>query len=1186
MQIVLNERWRVPLLQLSRIMRLTVIFLTLAALQVSAKGFGQDNITLDLKNAPLDRVFSEIRKQTGYGFLYKDALLKNTNKVTVNVRNASLTQVLDLCFESQPLTYIISGSIITVQAKSAESPITANPLPIDVKGKVLSDDGVPLAGITVGVKGTSTATSTDENGDFTLEGVDEKAVLVFTSVNTEPLEYRLGGKTRLSVNLRKKVSGLTEVTVSVSTGYQTIPKERATGSFEFVNTEQLNRRLGADILGRLEGVAGSIQFDRRDLPASTNSVPIGNITIRGLSTLTAGPDKVKAPLIVVNNFPYEGDISNLNPNDVESITVLKDAAAASIYGARAANGVIVITTKQGQFNQPFRISLNTNLNVGLRPDLFHYPNMSSSDYIDEEIFLFDQGYFNSALNNQQMPIVSPVVEILSRQRAGLISAGEATAQINAFRGHEVREDFEKYVYQSAVGQQYFLNMNGGSEKVKYNFSGGFDDDRTNLVGRSTKRITLNSNNTFSPINSVAISVGIRYTNSKTQNNNLPEIGNFPIYPYLRFADEQGNYLSIPKIYREGYTDTAGGGELLDWKYRPLQELDNLDYTNNTDDIVINGGIELKINKMLQLQGLYQYQHTNGRLRQHVNDQLFETRDRINLYTNLSTTNSILRYPVPLGGVLYNTVNGITSHIGRGQINFNHAWNKRHEVNAIGGAEIRETVSESSSSTVWGYSDRMTINFVNYVTPYPRYGNRGLAFIPKGAYGGTLMTDRFVSVYVNASYSFDTKYSLTGSFRRDAANLFGIDIKNQWKPFWAVGAAWNVSKESFFQSTLITDLKLRGNYGYNGNVNNTISPYTILSYYGAGNNPYGFNFATIMQPANPDLSWEVVKTLNIGMDMQLGSRVAITLEGFTKKSDNLILDNPIDITTGISSVSRNTAAMSGKGFEASIKSQNLKNKFSWNTEFYFNYVKTKVTYLVTDATIFTASDFATSNPQSINPRIGFAPFGVYSFPFAGLDPLNGDPLGYLGKNISNDYQAIFNQPYDSSGVIYHGSAVPTFFGNLANTFAFKGISLDIGIRYSFGYYFRKNTINYNSVFQLARPHADYNDRWQATGDENETTIPSLSYPFSNQRDEFYRHSSVNILKADNIRLEYLRLNFNFPNSILQKLPFRGIQVYGVLTNLGLIWKANKEGLDPDVNTGNSPYPRPLQIGAGVKIDFKN
>ncbi|MBO9564320.1 MAG: TonB-dependent receptor plug domain-containing protein, partial [Niastella sp.] len=385
-------------------MKYTGIFITLLfvllCFHLHARQAEPTNISLSVKNASVEQVFKEIKKQSGYGFVYPSGILARMHKVTFSTMKASLLFVLDQLFKDQPFTYTVIDKVVVIKSKGNDSgqpdqPITDN-IFIQVRGKITNEKEEPLHGVTVAVKGTDQVTYTNASGHFSLNNIPRGATLHVSSVNMETYELRIHSQTDLAIRMKEKVRELADVTVMVNTGYERIPKERATGSFEFVSNEELERRAGTDILSRLEGVATGIIFDRRRLASNQTAIPVNNVTIRGLSTLT---ETMKNPLIVLNNFPYEGDINNINPNDIENITILKDAAAASIWGARAANGVIVINTKKARFDQTTSLSFNGNVTIGEKPDLFRYPSMTIADVIENEAFLFSRGFFNALINN-------------------------------------------------------------------------------------------------------------------------------------------------------------------------------------------------------------------------------------------------------------------------------------------------------------------------------------------------------------------------------------------------------------------------------------------------------------------------------------------------------------------------------------------------------------------------------------------------------------------------------------------------------------------------------------------------------------------------------------------------------------------------------------------------------------------
>jgi TonB-linked SusC/RagA family outer membrane protein len=1182
------------------VMKITAILLLVATLHVSAKGWGQEKISLSFNNAPLAQVFNSITSQAGVSFFYRPQYVKDKT-VTINVTNADLKTVLDLCLKNQELSYEIVGKTVAVHPvkqntlSNAQVGASTPPL-IDVRGRVVNERGEPVEGVTVIIKGTNLATTTDKNGEFRLSNIDKDAVLIFTSVNMETFEWHVSGKTELAIKLRTRVIALDDVTVTVNTGYEKVPKERATGSFEFVTKEELNRRVGTNILNRLEGVATGIFFDKRNLPASQSVIPVSNITIRGLSTLTTSPATVKQPLIILNNFPYDGNIDNINPNDIESVTILKDAAAASIYGARAANGVIVITTKQGTSSKALQVSLNSNVIISSKPDLFHYPGMTSSEFIEAETFLFNKGFFNGALNSKTYLAVSPVIEVLANRRSGLISSADSALQINTFKNLDVRNDFNKYVYRKSALQTYFLNLNGGNELVKYNIGLGFDKNLNTLIGNQDRRLTLSSENIFTPSKAVTINLGVRLTNTVAYTNSLGELnsqnykfrnGARSLLPYEQFVDANGNYLPVIRDYRNGYIDTAGHGGLLNWEFNPLDEAHNISNRSDGQDVLVNGIINLKLTKALNFSTKYQYQKYFGVNRINYTEESYYVRNLINLYTNLNATDPALRNPIPLGGILDQRDLSQSSHYGAVQVNFDKTWNRKHQVTGFGGTEIREVVAEINSHRRYGYdADKLSTSLVDFVNQYPQYGNRGNQLIPTGPNGDSKTTDHFVSAFANAAYSYDRRYVFSASIRKDAANLFGVDINDKWKPFWSVGLGWNVSNESFFKVKKISYLKLRATYGYQGNVNNSLAPYTIINYGSAASSPYNMPFATISAPANPGLSWENVKQINAGIDLRLlKDRIAASIDVYHKSSDNLILSSDLDPTTGVFSTKRNGAGISGKGIDLSLTTINIQSVLSWITELKLSTIKNRVTKTELDITTLRAENVVNTNSLNITTRDGITPYAIFSYRFAGLDPATGNPQGYLGKSVSSDYRGIFEQLSDTANLIYHGSAIPTLFGYLNNNFSFKGATLSIGISYSFGYYFRKNAISYYSLYQNGVQHRDYSKKWIKPGDEQKTNVPSMIYPLSDsRRDDFYAFSSVNVLKGDNIRLQYINLSYDLTKFLIKKALFKSIQIYSNVENLGLLWKANKEGLDPDWDNGNALYPPVKRFAAGIRLEL--
>ena len=1173
-------------------MKLTAILLLAACLQITARTAGQ-TVTLKVNNVPMKEVFREIQKQTGLDVLVDNALLQKTGRVTLDVKDMPVPEVLNICLKNEPLSYTIVDGRIVVKPKQivvfhagiTPDELATIELPIDVKGRVVNEKGESMEGITVYVRGTKNATATDANGVFELKKVDENATLVFSGVNVESYEVKINGKTEFAVNLKTKITTGEIITV-VSTGYQAISKERATGSFDFVNNETLNRRISTNILDRLEGIASSILFPNKNIPGGANE---SSITVRGRSTIFANT----RPLIVIDNFPYEGDINNINPNDIENITILKDAAAASIWGAFSGNGVIVITTKKAKFNQPLKVSVNSNITIGQNPDLFYDPNwLNSSSYIGVEKFLFSKGFYDADLNNTTTrPVVSPVVETLAKKRAGLITSSDSMSQISALINQDVRNDFKKYFYQKSIARQYALNLSGGSEKVFYLLSFGYDNNRNNLIGNKDDRYTVNSNNAFSPFKNIELTIGLNYTQRNIQNNNpgytsVTPGGGKNLYTYAKLVDEQGNSLPILKSYRYPYIDTTGGGKLLDWKYRPLEEIMLTDNVTNLYDVRFNPAIKYTILSGLSVEVKYFYEKQIGKNQNYRNQQTFFARDLINRYTQISGS-SIIR-PIPLGGILDRTNTELTSQTVRGQVNFNRSFANKHTIAAIAGVEQKETIFQNNTSRFFGYNkDPLTIvSSMDFKGLYPIWQNLSSqsTIFPNISVNQT--NDEYISYFGNAAYTYYNLYTLSGSLRLDQSNFFGVNTNQKGVPLWSLGGSWKISGEKFYPIKWLPYVNLRLTYGFNGNIDKTTLGITAIAY-SPSLNLAGLPSAGLSGFPNPELRWEKIGMINIGLDFKtINGILSGSIEYYKRNSKDLIGNVMTAPSTGTTSFKANTAEMKGSGVDIQLTSRIIDKKFGWRTNLLFSYNTDKVEdYKGPAFTNFNLVQSAGGFTSSLlTPVIGYPLYSVFSFKSAGLDS-DGNPQGYFNKQISKDYTSMVNSK-DIHEIVYNGQARPKFFGGLLNTFSYKNFSLSLNISYKLSYYFRRNSINYGSLFNSWGGHKDFDMRWQKPGDEKNTNVPSMIYPNSiSNRDNFYTYSEVLIEKGDHIRLQDLRFSYDLNKSIWGKLPLQNVQFYFYANNLGIIWKANKAGLDPDYVTGfPSPIPAPKTFAFGINANF--
>jgi TonB-dependent starch-binding outer membrane protein SusC len=1163
-----------------RITKAVLIILLAFTFQSSAKDFTQE-ITLSLKNVNLETVFKEIQKQTNYRFIYTQEQLETSRKVSLDVKGAQLETVLQLCFKEQPLTYTIEEKFIVIASKEKLSDVPDYPLPLTIKGKIVNENGEGVVA-TITVKGTVIAVSTDDDGYFLLKNVDKDAILIISGVNVEYYEIKLNGRTNLGViNVKTKITEGENVRV-VSTGYQQLPKERATGSFAQPIKQIYDNRVSTDVISKLQGITSGLVFN-----ANTNLTKQGkiDISIRGRSTIFSNDQ----PLIVIDNFPYSGDINNINPNDIESVTVLKDAAAASIWGAYAGNGVIVIVTKKGRFNQPLKISLNANVTVAEKPDLFYSPNfITSSGFIDIEQFLFNKGKYNSDLANTTTYVpISPAVEIMSKRRQGLISAQDSTAQIDNLKTNDVRNDLNKYLYQNATNQQYALNLSGGGNQTSYYFSLGYDKNLQSQKKNQFERVTVNSIYTFNPLKDLYLIAGINYVQDKIRTDNtLANIttgGPYSnIYPYAEFADENGNALPIVKAYRSNFVQTiAPSASYLDWTFAPLKDLGLADNTTRKSDIRLTPSLKYTFLKGLSVEGKYQYEKYTIDLRDYESQQTFFARNLINQYSIL-TAGKVTGYNIPLGGTLSQLQTTVEANNIRGQINYSGTWNK-HSIIALAGIEQNQVITNgNSNATLYGYNDDLgTFSPVSYITSYPRNPSAGSARIAYGA-GITGLIDRFRSVFLNTAYTYNHVYTISASARVDGSNYFGVKTNLKNVPVWSVGGKWDIDKEKFYKIQWLPHLNLKLTYGYNGNLNRSITGITTFTFLtGLGSAWTNLPQAFLGNIGNPELRWEKIGTTNLALEFALkNNRVNGSIDFFLKKGKDIIGDQVLPPSTGLTSLRGNFANTGTNGIDVQITTRNFDKDFHWYTTILFSYASDKVTrYNVSvNANSLTSGDGTSS---TTSPIVGKPLFGIWSYKWAGLDPATGDPRGFAADTVSKIYSTLTN-PAKVSDLVYSGPARPIYFGGLINQFGYKGFSFYFTISYKLGYYFRRNSLNYNSLFNnWTGGNKEYAQRWQKSGDEVFTNVPSIIYPANSSRDIFYQKSNATIEKADHIRLNDIFLSYDFKKSDWKKLPVNNIQIYASANNLGIIWSANKLKLDPDYPIGVPPIKT---ISFGIRSNF--
>ncbi|HUP12945.1 MAG TPA: SusC/RagA family TonB-linked outer membrane protein, partial [Niastella sp.] len=955
------------------------------------------------------------------------------------------------------------------------------------------------------------------------------------------------------------------------------------GSFVQIDNKLLSRGVSLDVLSRMEGVASGVNFYR----TSKSDQP--TLNIRGRSTIFANA----TPLIILDNFPYDGDIANINPNIVESITVLKDAAAASIYGVRAANGVIVITSKKGNLNQPPLTQFNTNVTIGEKPDVGYLPWASSADYIDVEKIFFANKWYTGQETSPLKPALSPGVEIMIAARDGLISQAEANQKLEALTQNKYTDQYSKYFLRNSVLTQNALTVSGGGNNSRYFVAVSFDKDKSAYVGNSFDRFSLNASNQYTPFKNFDITASLLYTNTKAVNNNagindLVSTGVQKMYPYAQVVDENGNAAAVTNLYRDTYKSSKESVPgFLDWQYRPLDELNMAN--NVTRQNYNRASIELRktFSPGFNIEVKYQYEKQYRKAENLMQQETYTVRNLINQYYNPAS--ATVPYPVPVGDILDQRITELDGHTGRAQLNFNQTW-QQHKVSLIAGFEVKQLQTNSNQSRLYGYDDDILVSqTVDYVTRFATNPNNQAAAVPY-LREATGLLDRYKSYYANGTYTFNDRYVVSASGRLDNTNFFGIKANQRVLPLWSTGFKWNVSREDFFHSNLFDQLSLRATYGYNGNINKDLTAYTTVRF--ASDAVTKAVAAQVVNPPNPDLRWEKVSMLNLGVNFALTKNILTgSIEYFIKNGTDIIGDISMDQTTGISSFRGNLADIKGKGVDVQLTAKVANNKlFGWNSTLLFSYAIDKVdNYLKTFDAAGLVVQSSGVDSKLMAPYNGRPVYSIYSFAWGGLDPTTGDPLGYVNGQKSNNYSEINNRT-PLNEVKYNGPANPPVAGAFRNDFFYKNVSVSVNIVYKMGHYFRRPSIDYGAMFTYWAANNDLNKRWQKSGDEESTYVPSIpsgAAPIaSSGRSTFYTYSEVLVEKADHIRLQDIVVSYDFNKEQWARLPVKKIHVYCNINNVGILWRANKFGIDPDALPNNFanllPTPRSLTLGA--KFDF--
>lgn len=547
---------------------------------------------------------------------------------------------------------------------------------------------------------------------------------------------------------------------------------------------------------------------------------------------------------------------------------------------------------------------------------------------------------------------------------------------------------------------------------------------------------------------------------------------------------------------------------------------------------------------------------------------------VNTYSRLDNTKNTVMRPIPWGDMLDQTAISSISKSFRASINVDKVIRDRHRISGILGWEIKDDNASHYRNFFYGYNNETRINqnaAIDYITINPFWFGNGSGRIANND-NSSATVDRFLSYFFNGSYTFDNKYILSFSARKDESNLFGVKSNQRGVPLWSMGARWNaVGQQVISQANLMTSLAFRSSFGYSGNVDRSLSAY-LTAEPSVGLTPWNSNNMTVINPPNPSLRWEKVQNINVGMDLSLRNNLfELSADYFIKDGMDLMGSSLLAPQTGITLFRGNTASTRTRGLDLILKSTLEFNKVRWMMSLQTSFVNSKV--LKNYVGNRTNSSLASSNRE--NPLEGYPYFALFSFKWMGLDQF-GNPQGVKDAQPTIDYSSLLNAN-DPGQLHYHGSLVPTSYGNFLHTFIYKSFNLSFNLVYKFDYYFRRyNVFNGSNV---SYRQEGFSDRWQKEGDETFTFVPSLSYPLNNNRGNFFNLSEKLIERADHIRLKDIRVGYRF----LQPFAgFKNLELFGTVSNVGLLWKRTKVRQDPDFNNV-IPASRIILFGANLIIN---
>lgn len=1164
-------------------------------------------VELNFKNADVKEVITSISDHYGYEFVFDGNLLKSARPISVNLKLSSVEDALSILFKDQPFGYRLENKRIILYRKAVSA---FHQL---VRGKVIDSLGNAIPGVSIHNLPDNSQAMSSGDGDFEINVTAADIQLSFRHVSFKEKVVRFtAGQVEkpIRVMLSPKESMLNEIMV---TGYQRISKERSPGAYSMINNDQLNKQINVDLASALEGQVAGLTYIK-----NPTRVTADNPVLRGIGTYSS--DVTTNPLIVIDDLPTELTLNDINPYDVESVTVLKDATAASIYGARAANGVIVVTTKKGK-GQGVSVNFNVDQFITQKPDIAKMHYASTSDLIDYEIDVYNkersryantESLFNyyGKLGSGSLKYYSPLYDLFRKESIGIINQQERDATINTWRNNDYIKEFTDNVWQNETRQRYNASISQNSSKSNTFVSFNYDKGKGQVIHEKNEKFNLYLKSAFNITKWLNATVGLNGTYSVNKETDGIYNDLFLQPRYTRIKDENGNLVYAPyvdlsssigpgsAINGETAEQITANGNLKSTSFNVLEALGEGIESNKSLNLRAFTSLRATIYKGLSFQTQFSYELGQTSRESFYDEDSYMMRVASNAMVSYNAATGVYTKNLPAGGRYYQFESKRYNYTFRNQFNYDNTFGQygQHQLTALAGFEMRQShVPRPIQQLLVGYNPvtltSTTIDWATLsksgITSYIYGGNVRLGDLNGVAQKETL--HRFTSLYANAGYTYSNKYNLTGSIRVDQADLFGVDPKFKYRPLWSVGAGWNVSNEEFMKNKdWLNSFKLRATYGITGNVDQESSSYGTATWKSDKLFPY-LQYLEQKSLPNPMLRWEKTTTTNLGVDFSIfDNRLSASIDAYNRYSSDLLIGAVLDPTVGANSRVINNGALRNKGIEFNINTVWLKKKdLTASTQLVFSFNKNRVEKV--NGLTATAQSYVGSptnyffQGRSYNAVLAYRYGGmVNGYPYF-LDQ-NGESNVVFDENGTPTKINAINSP---DALVDMGTLFPKYTGSINQRLRYKAFDLSAMFVFSGGHKLRKDAIDLASD-ELT--NAGLVNRW-AEGVNNDYPRLLVDYP-DNLRSSagtlstLWRYSDQQILSADYIKLRNIAVGYQLPKQLAHKAGMQNVKLTLQVNNLWT-WSAAGNDIDPEsysLNSGTRYLPLAKSFLMGLSLTF--